>query len=53
MAGKTWFIASTSRGFGREWAVAALDRGLFLGGAPPSGWVYRRRCSQPESVQFG
>jgi NAD(P)-dependent dehydrogenase (short-subunit alcohol dehydrogenase family) len=27
MAGKTWFITGTSRGFGREWAVAALDRG--------------------------
>jgi NAD(P)-dependent dehydrogenase (short-subunit alcohol dehydrogenase family) len=27
MAGKTWFITGASRGFGREWAVAALDRG--------------------------
>jgi NAD(P)-dependent dehydrogenase (short-subunit alcohol dehydrogenase family) len=25
--GKTWFITGTSRGFGREWAVAALERG--------------------------
>ncbi len=25
--GKTWFITGCSRGFGREWAVAALDRG--------------------------
>jgi NAD(P)-dependent dehydrogenase (short-subunit alcohol dehydrogenase family) len=24
---KTWFITGTSRGFGREWAAAALDRG--------------------------
>lgn len=24
---KTWFITGTSRGFGRHWAVAALDRG--------------------------
>lgn len=24
---KTWFITGTSRGFGREWATAALDRG--------------------------
>jgi len=24
---KTWFITGTSRGFGREWALAALDRG--------------------------
>jgi NAD(P)-dependent dehydrogenase (short-subunit alcohol dehydrogenase family) len=24
---KIWFITGTSRGFGREWAVAALDRG--------------------------
>src|SRR5580693_4475471 len=23
---KTWFITGTSRGFGREWAIAALDR---------------------------
>ena len=27
MTAKTWFITGTSRGFGREWAVAALDRG--------------------------
>jgi NAD(P)-dependent dehydrogenase (short-subunit alcohol dehydrogenase family) len=26
-ASKTWFITGTSRGFGREWAVAALERG--------------------------
>jgi NAD(P)-dependent dehydrogenase (short-subunit alcohol dehydrogenase family) len=24
---RTWFITGTSRGFGREWAVAALERG--------------------------
>jgi NAD(P)-dependent dehydrogenase (short-subunit alcohol dehydrogenase family) len=27
MASKVWFITGTSRGFGREWAVAALRRG--------------------------
>jgi NAD(P)-dependent dehydrogenase (short-subunit alcohol dehydrogenase family) len=27
MANKTWFITGTSRGFGREWAGAALRRG--------------------------
>jgi NAD(P)-dependent dehydrogenase (short-subunit alcohol dehydrogenase family) len=27
MASKTWFITGTSRGFGREWASAALRRG--------------------------
>ena len=27
MAGKTWFLTGTSKGFGREWAIAALDRG--------------------------
>ncbi len=27
MANKTWFITGTSRGFGHEWAAAALDRG--------------------------
>jgi NAD(P)-dependent dehydrogenase (short-subunit alcohol dehydrogenase family) len=27
MTMKTWFITGTSRGFGREWAIAALDRG--------------------------
>jgi NAD(P)-dependent dehydrogenase (short-subunit alcohol dehydrogenase family) len=26
MANKTWFITGTSRGFGREWAIAALER---------------------------
>ena len=24
---KVWFITGTSRGFGREWAQAALERG--------------------------
>jgi NAD(P)-dependent dehydrogenase (short-subunit alcohol dehydrogenase family) len=27
MAARTWFITGTSRGFGREWASAALQRG--------------------------
>jgi NAD(P)-dependent dehydrogenase (short-subunit alcohol dehydrogenase family) len=27
MPEKTWFITGTSRGFGREWAIAALERG--------------------------
>ena len=27
MSDKVWFITGTSRGFGREWAIAALDRG--------------------------
>jgi NAD(P)-dependent dehydrogenase (short-subunit alcohol dehydrogenase family) len=27
MSLKTWFITGASRGFGREWAIAALDRG--------------------------
>ncbi len=27
MTEKVWFITGTSRGFGREWAAAALDRG--------------------------
>jgi NAD(P)-dependent dehydrogenase (short-subunit alcohol dehydrogenase family) len=27
MTSKTWFITGTSRGFGREWTKAALDRG--------------------------
>jgi NAD(P)-dependent dehydrogenase (short-subunit alcohol dehydrogenase family) len=27
MAAKTWFITGTSRGFGREWTIAALERG--------------------------
>jgi NAD(P)-dependent dehydrogenase (short-subunit alcohol dehydrogenase family) len=27
MANRTWFITGTSRGFGREWAAAALRRG--------------------------
>ncbi|TQJ08795.1 NADP-dependent 3-hydroxy acid dehydrogenase YdfG [Lapillicoccus jejuensis] len=27
MTQKTWFITGTSRGFGREWAAAALERG--------------------------
>ena len=27
MAFRTWFITGTSRGFGREWAIAALKRG--------------------------
>ena len=27
MTEKVWFITGTSRGFGRQWAIAALDRG--------------------------
>jgi NAD(P)-dependent dehydrogenase (short-subunit alcohol dehydrogenase family) len=27
MASKNWFITGSSRGFGREWAIAALERG--------------------------
>jgi NAD(P)-dependent dehydrogenase (short-subunit alcohol dehydrogenase family) len=27
MSNTTWFITGTSRGFGREWAIAALERG--------------------------
>jgi NAD(P)-dependent dehydrogenase (short-subunit alcohol dehydrogenase family) len=27
MAAKTWFITGASKGFGREWAIAALERG--------------------------
>jgi NAD(P)-dependent dehydrogenase (short-subunit alcohol dehydrogenase family) len=27
MSAKTWFITGTSRGFGREWTIAALERG--------------------------
>jgi NAD(P)-dependent dehydrogenase (short-subunit alcohol dehydrogenase family) len=27
MTDKVWFITGTSRGFGREWAIAALERG--------------------------
>ena len=27
MSTKIWFITGTSRGFGREWALAALERG--------------------------
>ena len=27
MTAKTWFITGSSRGFGREWAIAALERG--------------------------
>jgi hypothetical protein len=31
MANKTWFITGTSRGFGREWAAAALAAELAHG----------------------
>ena len=27
MSARTWFITGSSRGFGREWAIAALERG--------------------------
>ena len=32
MAAKTWFITGTSKGFGREWAIAALERGDSVAG---------------------
>jgi NAD(P)-dependent dehydrogenase (short-subunit alcohol dehydrogenase family) len=30
MCARTWFITGASRGFGREWAIAALERGEFV-----------------------
>src|SRR5690348_4574490 len=27
MSARTWFITGSSRGFGREWTIAALERG--------------------------
>ena len=27
MSSKVWFITGASRGLGREWAIAALERG--------------------------
>ncbi|WP_415823157.1 hypothetical protein, partial [Mycobacterium senriense] len=27
MTEKVWFISGTSRGFGRAWTIAALERG--------------------------
>jgi hypothetical protein len=27
MTDRVWFITGTSRGFGREWTIAALERG--------------------------
>jgi short-subunit dehydrogenase len=30
MTAKTWFISGASRGFGREWATAALERDDFV-----------------------
>ncbi|MFY0409079.1 SDR family oxidoreductase [Solicola sp. PLA-1-18] len=32
MTNKTWFITGTSKGFGREWAIAALERGDSVAG---------------------
>jgi NAD(P)-dependent dehydrogenase (short-subunit alcohol dehydrogenase family) len=32
MTAKTWFITGTSKGFGREWAIAALERGDSVAG---------------------
>jgi NAD(P)-dependent dehydrogenase (short-subunit alcohol dehydrogenase family) len=31
MSARTWFITGSSRGFGREWAIAALERGDSVG----------------------
>ena len=31
MGAKVWFITGTSRGFGREWTKAALERGDLKG----------------------
>ncbi|WP_422392191.1 hypothetical protein [Mycolicibacterium vanbaalenii] len=35
MTEKVWFITGASRGFGREWAIAALDRGDKVAATPP------------------
>ena len=29
MSEKVWFLTGASRGFGREWTIAALERGEF------------------------
>jgi NAD(P)-dependent dehydrogenase (short-subunit alcohol dehydrogenase family) len=35
MTAKTWFITGASRGFGREWACAALERGASVAATAP------------------
>lgn len=33
---KVWFITGASKGFGREWAEAALERGDSVAGTVPN-----------------
>jgi NAD(P)-dependent dehydrogenase (short-subunit alcohol dehydrogenase family) len=62
MVAKVWFITGTSRGFGREWAIAALERGDkvaatadtaslrdladILESPGPSGWSFGGRAAE-------
>ena len=50
MATRTWFITGTSRGFGREWAIAALKRGdRVVGTARELGTVADLAAEHPET----
>ena len=50
MASRTWFITGTSRGFGREWAVAALGRGdRVVGTARNTGTLDDLAAQYPET----
>jgi hypothetical protein len=39
MTAKTWFISGASRGFGREWAIAALERGDSVAAGSAGSWT--------------
>ncbi len=50
MANRTWFITGTSRGFGREWAQAALERGdSVVGTARDPGTLQELAALHPQS----
>ena len=58
MSSKIWFITGTSRGFGREWAAAALERGDRVAATARNtdslddlvAEVRRRRCCRSRST---
>jgi NAD(P)-dependent dehydrogenase (short-subunit alcohol dehydrogenase family) len=51
MSSRTWFITGTSRGFGREWAQAALERGdRVVGTARNPGTLDDLKTKYPDTL---
>lgn len=52
MASRTWFITGTSRGFGREWTLAALERGDRVAGTARDTATLNDIAARHDARQF-